>query len=45
VDTEYDARLNSAFERELLDNLVVGRDWNTPFLKALRSPRALRVLL
>lgn len=31
VDIEYDARLKPAVERELVDNLLTGRDWNTPF--------------
>jgi predicted nucleotidyltransferase len=44
VDLEYDARLNPVVERELMDNLVVGRDWNTPFRKALRRARALQIL-
>lgn len=44
VDIEYGARLHPAVERDLIDNLVVGRDWNTPFRKALRPPRALQVL-
>jgi predicted nucleotidyltransferase len=44
VDIEYDARLHPEVERELLDNLVIGRDWNTPFRKALRPPSALQVL-
>jgi predicted nucleotidyltransferase len=44
VDIEYDARLKPAVERELVDNLLTGRDWNTPFRKALRPPRALQVL-
>lgn len=44
VDIEYDAKLQPAVEHELVDRLVVGRDWNTPFRKALRPPRALQVL-
>lgn len=44
VDIEYDARLQPGVERELLDDLVVGRDWNTPFRKALKPPRALQVM-
>jgi predicted nucleotidyltransferase len=44
VDIEYDARLDPAVERELIDAVVVGRDWNTPFRKALKPPRALQVL-
>jgi hypothetical protein len=44
VDVEYDARLHPAVERELVDNVVVGRDWNTPFRKALKPARALQVI-
>jgi len=44
VDIEYDAKLDPALERELLDRLVAGRDWNTPFRKALRPARALQVM-
>jgi hypothetical protein len=44
VDIEYDARLDPAVERELIDAVVVGRDWSTPFRKALKPPRALQVL-
>jgi predicted nucleotidyltransferase len=44
VDIEYDARLQPAVEYELIDNLAVGRDWNTPFRKALKPPRALQVM-
>jgi hypothetical protein len=44
VDIEYDARLDPAVERELMDNLLAGRDWNTPFRKALKPARALQVL-
>jgi hypothetical protein len=44
VDIEYDARLDSTVERELMDNLLAGRDWNTPFRKALRPARALQIL-
>src|SRR5215212_841643 len=44
VDIEYDARLKPAVERELVDNLLTGRDWNTPFRKTLRPPRALQIL-
>jgi predicted nucleotidyltransferase len=44
VDIEYDARLDPAVESELIDAVVVGRDWNTPFRKALKPPRALQVL-
>jgi hypothetical protein len=44
TDIEYDVRLNPAVEREMLDDLVVGRDWNTPFRKALKPPRALQVM-
>jgi predicted nucleotidyltransferase len=44
VDIECDARLHPDVERELLDNLVVGRDWNTPFRKALKPARALQVM-
>lgn len=44
VDIEYDAKLDPAVDKELLDNLVVGRDWNTPFRKALNPSRALQVL-
>jgi hypothetical protein len=43
VDIEYDARLDPAVERELMDNLLAGRDWNTPFRKALKPARALQV--
>lgn len=44
TDIEYDARLNPGVEREMLDNLVDGRDWNTPFRKALKPARALQVI-
>jgi predicted nucleotidyltransferase len=44
VDIEYDGRLDPAVESELIDAVVVGRDWNTPFRKALKPPRALQVL-
>jgi hypothetical protein len=44
ADIEYDARLDPAVESELIDAVVVGRDWNTPFRKALKPPRALQVL-
>jgi hypothetical protein len=44
TDIEYDARLDPGVEREMLDNLVVGRDWNTPFRKALKPARALQVM-
>jgi hypothetical protein len=43
VDIEYDARLDPAVERELLDRLVGGRDRNTPFRKAGRVRRAVGV--
>jgi predicted nucleotidyltransferase len=44
VDIEYDAKLDPVVERELVDRLVVRRDWNTPFRKALKPGRALQVL-
>ncbi len=44
VDIEYDAKLGASVERELIDNLVTGRDWNTPFRKALKPARALQVM-
>jgi hypothetical protein len=44
VDIEYDAKLDPAVDDELLDNLLVGHDWNTPFRKALNPSRALQVL-
>lgn len=44
VDIEYDARLDPAVERDLMDRLVAGRDWNTPFRKALKPARALQVM-
>ena len=44
ADIEYDARLDSGVEREMLDNLVVGGDWNTPFRMALKPARALQVI-
>ena len=44
MDIEYDAKLHPAVERELMDNLVVGRDWNTPLRKALKPARALQVM-
>jgi hypothetical protein len=44
VDIEYDAKLDPAVERELVDRLVAGRDWNTPFRKALKPARALQVM-
>jgi hypothetical protein len=44
TDIEYDARLDPSVEREMLDNLVAGRDWNTPFRKALKPSRALQVM-
>jgi hypothetical protein len=42
TDIEYDARLNPRVERELLDNLVVGRDWNTPFRRRSSRPARCR---
>jgi hypothetical protein len=36
MDIEYDAKLDPAVERELLDRLVGGRDWNMPFRKPAR---------
>jgi predicted nucleotidyltransferase len=44
VDIQHDEKLHPAVERELIDNLVVGCDWNTPFRKALTPPRALQVM-
>jgi len=44
TDIEYDAKLDPGVEREMVDNLVVGRDWNTPFREALKPARALQVL-
>jgi predicted nucleotidyltransferase len=44
VDIEYDAKLDPGVDRELVDNLVVGRDWNTPFRKALEPSRSFQVL-
>lgn len=44
VDVEYDAKLDPAVEHELVDRLVAGRDWNTPFRKALKPARALQVM-
>jgi predicted nucleotidyltransferase len=44
VDIEYDSRLNPEVHRELIDRVVIGRDWNTPFRKALKPPRALQVM-
>jgi predicted nucleotidyltransferase len=44
IDVEYDARLDPGVEREMLDNLVIGRDWNTPFREALKPARALQVM-
>jgi hypothetical protein len=44
VDIEYDAKLDPAVDREVLDDLVAGRDWNTPFRKALKPARALQVM-
>jgi predicted nucleotidyltransferase len=44
VDIEYDARLDAVVERELVDRLVAGRDWNTPFRKALKPGGALQVM-
>jgi predicted nucleotidyltransferase len=44
VDIEYDARLDPAVKRELIDRVVIGRDWNTRFRKALKPPSALQVL-
>jgi hypothetical protein len=40
----YDARLDEEVNRELVDRLVVGRDWNAPFRKALRPRRALQIM-
>jgi predicted nucleotidyltransferase len=45
VDIKYDAKLDPAVERELVDRLVAGRDWNTPFRKALKPARALQYTL
>jgi hypothetical protein len=44
VDIECDAKLHPGVERELIDILAVGRDWNTPFRKALKPARALQVM-
>jgi len=44
VDIEYDHKLDPAVDRELVDRLVAGRDWNTPFRKALKPARALQVM-
>jgi len=44
TDIEYDAKLDPGVEREMLNNLVAGRDWNTPFRKALKPARALQVM-
>jgi predicted nucleotidyltransferase len=44
VNIEYDAKLDAVVEREVLDMLVSGRDWNTPFRKALKPARALQVM-
>jgi hypothetical protein len=40
VDIEYDARLDPAVERELIDRVVIGRDWNTPQPDPDRNPVA-----
>jgi hypothetical protein len=42
--TSSDAKLDRAVERELVDRLVVGRDWNTPSRKTLKPARALQVM-
>jgi predicted nucleotidyltransferase len=44
VNIEYNSKLHPAAERALIDNLVVGRDWNTSFRKALKPARALQVM-
>jgi hypothetical protein len=44
TDIEYDAKFDADVEREMLNNLVAGRDWNTPFRKALKPARALHVM-
>jgi predicted nucleotidyltransferase len=39
VDIEYDAKRDWAAEPDLIDRLVVGRDWNAPF----RAPQIHRI--
>lgn len=44
LNVSYDARLDEEVDREVLDNLVTGRDWNTPFRKALKPRRRLHIM-
>jgi predicted nucleotidyltransferase len=44
TDIEYDAALNPAVEREVLNDLLGGRVWNTPFREALKPAGALQLM-
>lgn len=40
----HDSRLNEEVNQEMVDNIVAGRDWNTPFRKELKPRRALQIM-
>lgn len=44
LNVSYDHRLDDEVNQELVRMLVKGRDWNTPFRKALKPRRALQVM-
>ncbi len=44
LNISYDHRLDGEVNRELVRRLATGRDWNTPFRKALKPRRALHIM-
>lgn len=44
LNITYDARLDDEVNHELVRRLATGRDWNTPFRKALKPRRALHIM-
>jgi predicted nucleotidyltransferase len=44
LNISYDHRLDDEVNRELVRHLATGRDWNTPFRKALKARRALHIM-
>lgn len=44
LSINYDHRLDDEVNRELVRRLATGRDWNTPFRKALKPRRALSIM-
>ncbi|HEY1776855.1 MAG TPA: hypothetical protein VGG41_11905 [Solirubrobacteraceae bacterium] len=43
LDITYDSTLDPEVHQEVVDRLVVGRDWNTPIRRALRPRRTLQL--